>query len=436
VTMKETNRAGTAFPDGGILGGMDGPEGMIERAPRSRRSLAEVYSDDPFRVIVLGGLGALALVFTVLLLLRQPFSLVEQPFPDAHEYINTAARLAHGHGYTTTVRDFPSSPHLRQSVNPPRFPPGTSLVLAPFAWIGHYPGNIEFGSRLLVVALVIATGWAAFTIAGWYAALLAAFVTSTSEFALLSTRVVMSDALAALLIVVSLPLMKLHTKWSVYLLGFLAGYGVVIRESGVIVVACVLIVMTQWDRLRAAAGASLPILGLAVYNWSTFGSPWRTGYSYWLGSFPYYSLSYVFKHPWPPGGIEGYFADSLHLFHLVAYTHSGVIGLLPNIWFYPLILLGCSAVFGPPGFTLLGMIAAAFWWRRREARFTLLLAALTAIFYMPNFTQDPRFMAGPCILLTVWASAAVVHLARKVRNQYGRQIAEFLAPTLARKAPV
>ena len=210
---------GTAFPDGGILGGMDGPEGKIERAPHSRRSLAEVYSKDPFRVIVLGGLGSLALVFTVLLLLRQPFSLVEQPFPDAHEYINAAARLAHGHGYTTTVRDIPSSPHLRQSVNPPRFPPGTSLVLAPFAWIGHYPGNIEFGSRLLVVALVIATGWAAFTIAGWYAALLAAFVTSTSEFALLSTRVVMSDALAALLIVVSVPLMKsrrsgMCTSWA------------------------------------------------------------------------------------------------------------------------------------------------------------------------------------------------------------------------------
>ena len=308
-------------------------------------------------------------------------------------------------------------------------------MLAPFAWIGHYPGNIEFGSRLLVVALVIATGWAAFAIAGWYAALLAAFVTSTSEFALLTPRCDVRR-LGRSADCCSVPLMKVRMKWSVYLLGFLAGYGVVIRESGVIVVACVLIVMTEWDLPSRRTGASLPILGLAVYNWSTFGSPWRTGYSYWLGNFPYYSLSYVFKHPWPPGGEEGYYAESLHLFHLVVYTHSGVIGLLPNIWFYPLILLGCSAVFGPPGFTLLGMVAAAFWWRRREARFTLLLAALTAIFYMPNFTQDPRFMAGPCILLTVWASAAVVHLARRVRNQYGRQIAGFLAPNLARKPPV
>jgi hypothetical protein len=413
---------------------MDGPERKIERAPHSRRSLAEIYFKDPFRFIVLGGLGSLALVFTVLLLVRQPFSLANQPFPDAHEYLNAAFRLAHGHGYTTTVRDNPFSPHRHQSVNPPRFPPGTSLILAPFGLVGHYPGNIEFGSRLVVVALVIAAGWAAFVMAGWYAALLAAFITSTSEFALVSTRVVMSDALAALLIVVSVPLMKMHSRWSVYLLGFLAGYGVVIREGGVIVVACLLVVMTGWDRCRIAAGACLPILGLAAYSWVTFGAPWQTGYTYWLGKFPFYSLSYVFKHPWPQS--EAYYGEWLRVFHLVAYTHSGVIGLLPNIWFYPLILLGCSAVFGPPGFTLLGMIAAALWWRRREARFTLLVAALTAIFYMPNFTQDPRFMAGPCILLTVWASAAIVHLARRVRNEYGQRISEFLAPTLARKVPV
>ena len=435
---------------------MDKPGGASEMDPHSTRNLAAVYSKDPFRFITLGGLGSLALVFAVLLLLRQPFSLVDQPFPDAHEYINSAARLAHGHGYTTTVRDNPFSPHRRQSVNPPRFPPGTSLILAPFGLVGHYPGNIEFGSRLVVVALVIAAGWAAFVMAGWYAALLAAFITSTSEFALVSTRVVMSDALAALLIVVSVPLMKMtskrslyplgflagygvvkikmHSRWSVYLLGFLAGYGVVIREGGVIVVACLLVVMTGWDRCRIAAGACLPILGLAAYNWATFGAPWQTGYTYWLGKFPFYSLSYVFKHPWPQS--EAYYGEWLRVFHLVAYTHSGVIGLLPNIWFYPLILLGCSAVFGPPGFTLLGMIAAALWWRRREARFTLLVAALTAIFYMPNFTQDPRFMAGPCILLTVWASAAIVHLARRVRNEYGQRISEFLAPTLARKVPV
>jgi hypothetical protein len=389
-------------------------------------ALRAANSKDRFRVIVLGILGLLTLAFTLVLLLRQPYSLPNQPFPDAHEYLNAANRLAHGHGYTTTVRDNAFN-HQHQSVNPPRYPPGTSLLLAPFALLGHYPGNVEFGSKLIVVAMVIAAGWAAFVIAGWYAALLTAFITSISEFALVSARTVMSDALAALLIVVAVPLMKMHRKWSVYVLGLLAGYGVVIREGGVIVVACLLVLMTGWDRLRIALSAALPILGLAIYSWVTFGAPWKNGYSYWLGKFPYYSLSYVLKHPWPPGG-EGYYADSLQNFHLVALTSSGPIGLVPNLWFYPLMVLGCSGAFGPPLFTSIGLIATVRWWRRREARFTLLLTALAVVFYMPNFSQDPRFIAGPCILLTAWASAGVVHVARIIRDRYGQELRQFLSP--------
>ena len=100
---------------------MESPGGASEWALHSKRTLAAVYSKDPFRFIVLAGLGFLALVFTVLLLLHQPYSLANQPFPDAHEYLDAANRLAHGHGYTTTVRDNAFSPHLRQAVNPPRY---------------------------------------------------------------------------------------------------------------------------------------------------------------------------------------------------------------------------------------------------------------------------------------------------------------------------
>jgi len=394
------------------------------------RKLSAAHSTDPFRTKVLCGLGFIALITTALLIWRQPFALsgaAGQPFPDAHEYLNAAYRLAHWQGYTTTVRDNPYF-HIHQVVNPPRYPPGTSLVLAPFALIGNYPGNIEFGARLLVVALVIATGWAAYSLAGWYAALLAVVIISTSQFVLLNAHIVMSDVLAALLIVICVPLMKLRTTWSVFLLGFVAGYGVVVRESGVVVLASLLIVISGWDRLRVLAGAIPPVLGLAIYSWWTFGAPWRTGYSYWLGGFREYSLSYVFKHPWPPGGEEDYYAVSLRFFHLVGSTHEGIISLLPNIWFYPLMLLGFSTVFGPPWLTLLGLVAAAWWWRQREAQFTLLLAVLTAIIYMPNYGQDPRFLAGPCYLLTAWALAAVVHIARWVRDRYGQQISAFLAP--------
>ncbi len=161
-----------------------------------------------------------------------------------------------------------------------------------------------------------------------------------------------------------------------------------------------------------------PIIGLALYNWATFGKPWSTGYSYWLGSFPQYALSYVTKHPWPPGG-QGYYQGSLQYFHLIEQSHGSLIGPLPNLLFYPLILLGFSTVFGPPLLTLLGLIVAIRSWHSPEARFTLAIAGASVIFYMANYSQDPRFLAGPCIALTVWGSLGAVKIARAAWNRYG-----------------
>jgi hypothetical protein len=228
----------------------------------------------------------------------------------------------------------------------------------------------------------------------------------------------MSDALSALLIVLCVPLMKLRTKWATYLLGLVAGYGIVCRESGVVVVACLLIVIQGRDRIRVIVGAAPPILALTLYNWSTFGAPWSTGYGYWYGDFPLYSLSYITKHPWPPGG-QGYYASSLQLFHLVGQSNAGVIGTLPNLFFYPLIVLGFSAVYGPPWLTLVGLVTSVRSWAFREARFTLLLAAGSVIFFMMNYAQDPRFVAGPCILLTVWATFGLVQVTRTLWRRYG-----------------
>jgi hypothetical protein len=378
----------------------------------------QAFLASPGHVIALSVLAILTLTSVLLLLFQHPLTLRNQPFPDAHEYLNAAYRFAHGHGYTTTVRDNLSSPHIRQPVNPPRYPPGTSVVLAPFALIGSYPANVEFGAKVIVVALVLATGWAGYSLGGWYPALLAALVTSVSPFATHNAQVVMSDALATLLAVVCVPLMTLRAKWAIYLAGFFAGYGFVCREAGLVVIVCLLIVLRGSDRLRVAAGAVAPMVGLAIYNWSAFGAPWRTGYSYWLVGFNQYSPSYVLKHPWPPGG-EQYYASSLQLFHLVGNSSGGAIGTLPNLWFYPLIALGFSAVFGPPLLTLVGLFVAIRSWRRREARFTLILAAGSVLFFMPEYSQDPRYMAAPCVLLTVWATVGLVELTRRMWRRYG-----------------
>ena len=214
-------------------------------------------------------------------------------------------------------------------------------------------------------------------------------------------------------------------------LGFFAGYGVVCREGGILVVVCLLIVVQKRQRLRVAVGAVGPIVGLALYNWSTFGSPWGTGYSYWLSGFSQYSLKYVTMHPWPPGG-QGYYQSSLELFHLVEQSHAGLIGPLPNYVFYPLILFGFSAVFGPPWLTLIGLLTAIRSWNRREARFTLLLSGLLVLFYMANYSQDPRFIAGPCILLTIWGLVGLVNLTRAIWYRYGKELLPQRPSTLTR----
>jgi 4-amino-4-deoxy-L-arabinose transferase-like glycosyltransferase len=372
----------------------------------------------PGHVIALGVLGFVTAVLLVILLFNHPYSLGDQPFPDAHEYLNAAYRLAHGHGYTTTVRDTVFSPHARQAVNPPRYPPGTSLVLAPFAFFGSYPGNEELGTRLIVIALVLAVGWAGYALCGWYAAVISALVVALSPFAMINTQIVMSDALAALLIVACVPLMRLRTRSASYVLGVAAGYGVVCRESGLLVVVCILVVVHGRERLRVAVGAVGPIAGLALYNWSTFGTPWGSGYSYWLGKFPQYSLSYVTRHPWPPGA-EVYYQSSLALFHFVEQSHTALISTVPNFVFYPLIVLGFSTVFGPPWLTLIGLVTAIRSWKLREARFTVLISGLFVLFYMANFSQDPRLVAGPCILLTIWGVVGLVNLTRALWGRYG-----------------
>lgn len=405
-----------------------GVKGGAATMRRHLHGLKTTFFNHPIRSCTLGLLGLFAILTTCLLFFHSPLPLSHQPFPDAHEYLDAANRLAHGQGYTTTVRDNVYSHHIHEAVNPPRFPPGTSLVLAPFALLGHFPGNIEFGSRLLVVGLVLATGWAAFTLAGWYAALLAVLIASTTDFLLIQTQIVMSDVLAALLAVLCIPLLRSRRSWALYLLGFIAGYGVLVRQAGFVVVLAVLLVLGGRDRLRAATAASLPIVGLFLYSWSTFGAPWRTGYGYWLGSFPEFSFTYIWKHPWSPGGEDGYFASSLNtILHLLSYGSSGAFGVLPNALFYPLVILGFSTVFGPPLLGLLGSAAAVWKWRLPEARFALLVAVLTVVVYMANFTQDARFMAGPSFLLMAWGSAALVVMARRLRDRYGDQIVQRIA---------
>jgi hypothetical protein len=123
--------------------------------------------------------GALMLGALVVgsVLLAHPVPLAAQPQPDAPEYADSAYRMAHGKGYTTTLRDQPNHP---QGANPPRYQMGYPVVLAPFSLLGQYPGNVQTGARIVAAALVLVVGWSAYAAGGAWSAAIAMSVLDVS----------------------------------------------------------------------------------------------------------------------------------------------------------------------------------------------------------------------------------------------------------------
>jgi hypothetical protein len=207
--------------------------------------------------------------------------------------------------------------------------------------------------------------------------------------------------------------------------GFLAGYGVVVRDSGLLVLACLLLVVTGRDRIRALIGATPAIAGLAIYQWATFGRPWRTGYTYWLPHLTTFAARFVTAHPLlgdGPYGIPDYAHQRLaqwacHLISCHAPTAVGPLGGLPNWFFYPLVIAGFFWIFSLPFITLIGLVAAARWRREQAARFALLLTATTVLLYLAYYYQAVRFMAAPAMMLVVWCAVGIVRMVRGLTSR-------------------
>ena len=381
----------------------------------------EVAVEDPIPHILKVWLFVLLAFILVLggglLLLSSDVPFHGQPQPDAQEYATSANQLAHGDGYTTPVRDTPGSVHLVKAENPPRYPPGYPLVLSPFALVGHFPGNVELGAKLMALLMVLAVAWAAVELGGPLAAVLAVLLLGTGSFLSKSGRLVLSDAFAAGLAMAVLALLKRRTPTAIYLAGFLAGYGVLVRASGFVVLACLLIVLRGRDRLRALATALPSLLGLGAYQWATFGKPWRTGYGYWMPGQKLFSLSYVTQHPLEHD--RNLFPDQLHNLaarvacHVISCHGANPGGALPNWLFYVMLLIGLIWVFVPPIVPLVGIVVGCRWWPQPVAQFILLVTVLTMAFYLPYFYQGARFMAVPVLMLTVLACAGVVQWAER-----------------------
>jgi hypothetical protein len=361
--------------------------------------------------------SALAVIALILglssVLSADPRPLALQPSPDAQEYADAADQLAHGHGYVTRIYGEPQ---------PPRYPPGFSIALAPLAEVGAYPANVQRGAKAFAALYVIAVVIAAWSLGGPISALIAAGVVAVSPFARQAGGLVMSDALVATLAVLILPLLRTPTRSGTALAGAIAGFMSVIRLNAIAAVAGLIAAFTGPRKRMAVIWSLPPIAALALLQWATFGSPFTTGYTYWHVSQHSFGLSYLLKTP-PRGDGPYIFADRLHG-HLANWTCPCPIGgpqaKLPNIAFYPFLLLGGFWIFAPPLFTLPGLLAACRQWHDPASRFVLTTVTLSVVTFVFYFYQGARFMAAPAALLIVLSSATI---ARSIERRLHRHLA-------------
>jgi hypothetical protein len=296
---------------------------------------------------------------------------------------------------------------------PPRYPFGTSAALAPFA-IGssHYPGGIPTGSVVISALYVVACVAAAWRIGGPVAAAFAALLVGLSPFAKTSASLVLSDALGALLMVLMLIAFTSRRLAAAAFAGLLAGAAVCVRLLSVFVLAAVAAATRGRPRLVAAVAAIPPIALLAIYQWHTFGLPWRTGYGYWVTR-PMFSASSVFAHAFGEGPFVYPDRTDGALFnwicpclvgHRPMLVNGGPMTKLANAAFYPSVLLSLFWVFAPPFTGAFGIWEMIRQRRSPAAIFGLVTLVLNLAIVLPYYLRAARFVAGPASIVLVYSA--------------------------------
>ena len=360
-------------------------------------------------------------ILSVLSVTPRPLS--QQPFPDAQETADAARQLAGGNGYVTYVH--------RGERHPPRYPPGFSVALAPFAMAGDdYPANVQRGATFFAALYVLIAVTAAWSAGGPLAGALAAVLLGMSPFVKVEASLIMSDGFAAGLTVLFVPLLLRPTPKRVSLAGALAGALVTVRLPMVVNLAALFIVLAWPHRKRLLLSSSAPLAALGLFNWLTFGSPFRTGYDYWLPGIRTFSPSYAITSPMQGDGpwLLGDALGGLLLRWVCPCPDGGPQAALSNLFFYPAVLAGLFWIFVPPLLPLVGALYCWRHWREPAVRFTLLLTALSLLLFTFYFYQGARFMAAPATLLGVFASAQLAGWIER-GTRVPRHVYQRRAPT-------
>ncbi|MHB8234801.1 MAG: hypothetical protein ACYDHT_09135, partial [Solirubrobacteraceae bacterium] len=256
--------------------------------------------------------------------------LAQQPFPDTSEYANSAHSLAYDKGFFTYIYG-----GHRQ---PPRYPPGYPMALAPFASVGTYPRDVQRGAKFWALVYVLSVLVAAWVLGGPLAAVISAAFVGFSPFARDSAGLVLSDAFVAALMVAVLPLLKTMKRSSARLSGALVGLAAVARLTAGVSLIGLLAALPRRFYKPALMFAVPPLIGVLLLQWAQFGSPTKTGYDYWGVASHVFSLSYIDGSSVVRGG-PFIFADRLNgglLNWTCPCQFGGPQASLPNLTFYPL----------------------------------------------------------------------------------------------------
>ena len=375
----------------------------------------------------------LLLFVTVFRIFGNEFTpLAEQPFPDAISYTREAVAISEGNGFKVDFdeRLGPSGIDMGgESYFSTRYPPGFPLALALFALIGG-EGGVQWGSRFVVVLLVIAVAVLAFAIGGALASCLASVFVAISPFATEASTLVLSDAFGALLTLLALGsiivLKKMKDRGKsgdaiLLCLGAICGFAVFSRIALVTLLIGAMIVFPTRKSLRLIVlGASPFLIVLAGYQLVEFGAPWRTGYSMFVQGEIEFSLAYPLK----PNlyGERGFiFSDRLGG-SLMRWTcpcdEYGPMGKAPSLLFYPAVGLGLYWVFFPP-FVGLAAIASLVWKRRESsAKFATVIIFLNLLMTTFYFYQGARLFAPAAYLLLLFGSIGLAVFINRVLTRF------------------
>ena len=363
-------------------------------------------------------LAAVVALMPVLTEASEPLS--RQPYPDSWEYADAAWQLAHGHGYVTYVNDIEGPRGYGTRPRPPRYPFGTSAVLAPFTLVFGRPQGAQVGAKVLVGVYVVTVIAAAWLLGGSLAAVIAAVLSRSSPFVGTEAPLILSDPLGAMLILVALMGIIRGSKAWVLLAGAAVGAALDVRALEIVAIPAALLAVPGRRRSLVVAGSAPFVILLGYYQWHTFGSPFRTGYSYWLPHLRQFSLSFV-------TGALGGSDQTLIRPHGLSLV-SSVCGCRPlsgsvsNLIFYPAVLSGALWTFAPPLTGLIGLVALI---RRRAtppARFALMVIALNVAVLLVYFYQGARLAAPAASLLLVYSAAEIATYIKSGWRRYRHEM--------------